>query len=167
MLIKTCFGSLTQQVQDDEKWKTWAELDTYSQAKVLALKVYIQYCLMGLPTTIRIGHRNTAIISRLHFVVANVGQVKPETKERLLSNTAVEPSLLLAKSILPNAFDSGALAGHLRLVAATGLTKLATYREYDKLIANACFEEIAYQIQVGTARRLEKYQQAHDSACDH
>jgi len=58
---------------------------------------------------------------------------------------------LQAQLRLPTNFDSGALAGHLRLVAAIGLTKLATYREYDRLIANASFEEIAYQIQVGTA----------------
>lgn len=82
-------GSLIRKVQADEKWKTWDDLDTDGQAKVLSLKVYIQYCLMGLPTTIRIGHRNTAIISRLHFVVANVGQVKPETGERSVSITAL------------------------------------------------------------------------------
>jgi hypothetical protein len=45
---------------------------------------------------------------------------------------------------------SGALAGHLRLVAATGLTKMAHYREYEEMISSACFEEIAYQIQVNS-----------------
>lgn len=35
------------------------------------------------------------------------------------------------------------------MVAATGLTKMATYRELEAMISSACFEEIAFQIQVG------------------
>jgi hypothetical protein len=35
-------------------------------------------------------------------------------------------------------------------MAATGLTKMAHYREYEEMISSACFEEIAYQIQVNS-----------------
>ena len=36
------------------------------------------------------------------------------------------------------------------MVAAMGLTKMAMYREFDEMIGSACFEEIAFQIQVRT-----------------
>ena len=39
------------------------------------------------------------------------------------------------------------------MVAAMGLTKMAMYREFDEMIGSACFEEIAFQIQVRTCLR--------------
>ncbi|KAH8090375.1 armadillo-type protein [Filobasidium floriforme] len=124
----------------DERWRKWEELDERSQTKVLALKVQIEVCLMGLPGVIEVQARHREGVKALHRVIASAGQIDEEPQE------------------------SGALAGHLRLVAATGLTKMAHYREYEEMISSACFEEIAYQIQdeyypvrYGYLQKLHKY----------
>lgn len=65
----------------DESWKSWQDLDEFSQAKILALKLCISYCLMGLPAKVNTNSNVEDIVKGLYYIVANAGQVDETTQE--------------------------------------------------------------------------------------